>query len=498
MADAIFVAFWLALLCAAPALKVSSELTGHPDFGDPTAAENREPAPFPDFRHLKPGEIGGATERWYDDNFAFRAAIVDLYNDINLHMLESPVAQQVPGRGNWVFRRALLDSDPAQQGTWPEMEDCLGAFEATPQFLDDWRTLFEGRVAWAEAHGSRYLEVLTPVKAQIHPERLPFQASLHHYSVGEKVEAALAGSPVSTNVLFLRREMRPVAKAGKTLFYREDHHVNPLGAYFVFIGMDRAICALLGAASTPPPLLAEPPKDAGNPFGAPACWPSPHEDRLHVRVPGSRAIEYPPLGISAPGGRHYPGKPVYVTQPGGTLSMLLAHDSFLRFPLDSWHRQPPEWFGVPFSPVFGRIAMLLFVRFTTPQLERYIADEIPDVIVEQFSESKLVFGPAEGSLDDTMRFAAAFGRAEPATDTASNATYRALAVFEGVEAEGGGATATARLVDAADGAILDSRPVPPGIRRAAFFAPVTGAFPAGFTVRLDGAKCSSSRLEIRR
>ena len=500
VADLVLLVLWLAFLCAFPALKLSSEFVGRPRFSDPTADENREPAPFPDYLHASPAAWPAATEAWYGDNFAYRAEIVGFYNDVNLRILQSPVAQQVPGRDGWIFRRALLHADdPAQQGTWPEMEDCLGAFEATPEFLDNWRTLFEGRVAWAEAHGARYLEALTPVKAQVHPGHLPFQARLRHHSVGEAVEAALAGSRAATNVLFLRHGLAAAARSGETLYYREDHHVNPRGAYRVFAEIARAAAGPDGAGAEPPPFLPAPPADADDPDGPAACWVSPLEDRLHVRVPGSRAMRNPALGIAAPGGRGYPGMPVYVVQPGERRYLAIAHDSFLRFPLDSWRRKPPERFAVPFGPAFDRIAMLLFVRFTTPILERTVRDEVPDVIVEQFSESKLLFGPIRGSLDDTMRRAAAYGRAADVAGDGSGegeGPFLALAVFERVETPDA-EPATAVLLDAATGRPLATLPVPAGVRRAVFFPAVRGPFPRGLAPRLDGGTCASVRLTLR-
>lgn len=494
-ADTVFLAFWLALLCAFPALKISSEITGHPRFRDPTAAENREPAPFPGFKAANPAMWCKALDDWYGDNFAFRAAIVGFYNDINLRLLQTPVAQQVPGSGGWIFRRALLDADPAQRGTWPEIEDCIGAFNATREFLDDWRTLFEGRVEWARAHGAAYIEVLAPVKAQIHGEHLPFQARGRHSSIGSLVEEALADSTARSNVVFLKHAMRNAAKDGTILFYREDHHPNPRGAHVLFAGIDAAVASLLGIECEPIPLLDEPPADADDPNGPPACWRSTLEDRLHVRNPSSQAVRNAALGIAEPGGRSYPGVPVFVTQPGEHRFLLVAHDSYLRYPLDSWHRKPPEHFALPFGPAFDRIAMIIFERFTTAILEKRLAAEIPDVIIEQFSESKLLFGPIPGSLDDTMRRAAAFSRATPSEECGVEGDYLVLAVFEDVAGKEG---ATAVLEDAKSGAPLSSLHVAAGKRRAVFFPSAHGAFPAGFTVRLDDATCSASRIEIRK
>ena len=524
-----FVALWMAILLANLGVKASHRLIGWPGVESRVPLrENRELAPFPSFRALPLREWGARFGDWYDDHFARRPDVIRLHNDLQFRLLKHPIQEQVPGVGDWVFRRS---------GNWPECEDFLGAKEISAQDLADWRTLLEGRAAWAEAHGTRYLQVLTPVKAQMHAEKMPpLLRRLRGTPVRGQVAAALAGSFAETNLLCLSDALSGALASGREVFYHDDHHVNAYGCHLLYAGIVERLGELwFPGMPSPPPFYDDPPSEVVE-RRAPGCYEA--YNRLEVSVPGSRMLENPSLGIGV-GDRHYPMVPVYVEQPGEHRYAVFGHDSFLRYPLYSWHRRPPAHFALPMGLGFDRLAMLIFTRFDTRRLDAIVRDEVPDVIVEQFPESKLLLGPI--GLDETMRRAAAFGRgtdagappaaapeshtdgtdstdaaAPPAvahkshtdstdsTDAAAHESlplgadlrtsrpYLARAVFERVSAPNG--CATARLL-AEDGAVLAEEPVSPGARRAVFFAPVE-THPA--RVEIVGGNAAAVRLDVRK
>lgn len=485
-----FTALWMALLCANLGVKASHRFLGWPEVASRTKLrENRELALFPNFRALPLREWGSSFDAWFNDYFARRPDVVRFHNNLRFRVLKAPIGEQVPGIGDWVFRRS---------GTWPECEDNLGAKEIFPQDLADWRTLLEGRAVWAEAHGTRYLQVLTPVKAQIHPDKMtPLLRLLRGTSVRGQVSAALAGSFAETNLLCLSDALSDALAAGREVFYHEDHHVNAYGCHLLYAGIvDGLRARWFPDLPPPPPFYDDPPADVVE-RRAPGCYED--NGHLEVSVPGSRMLPNGSLGIGV-GGRHYPMVPVYVEQPGEHRLAVIGHDSFLRYPLYSWHKKPPAHFAIPLGPGFDRLAMLLFMRFDTKHLDTIVRDEVPAVIIEQFPESKLLLGPV--GLDETMRRAAAFGRAtevpamesqtgDTETSAAKAQQYLACAVFDGVIA--GDGRCAARLVGA-DGAVLAEEPVSAGVRRAVFFAPVAER-PA--RVELDGGSARASELAVR-
>ena len=486
----LFVLLWMAILLAPLGARMSHRLFGWPDITvDPRAAsrENRKLAPYPKFRELPTREWGRATEAWYNDHLPARNSLIDAYKFLHFRVLKAPLNQQVPGVGDWVFRRG---------GSWPEMDDYVGAFAFTPEQLDDWRTLIEGRVAWAEAHGTRFLQVLTPVKAQIHPDLIsPVLRPLHGATARSQLLAAMADSPALTNLLCLSDAIDAARESGREVFYHDDHHVNAYGCYLLYREIDQRLRDLwFPDLPPPPPFYDDPPSNVVARLET-GCFKA--YDRLEVSVPGSRREALPSLGIPVQT-RHYPQVPIYVVQPGERRYVVFAHDSFLRYPLYSWHFHPPEHFAVPLGPGFDRIAMILHRRFNRPLLEKAVRDEIPDVLIEQFPESKLTLSPVDAGLDDTLRRAAAFYRAQPlpagdAVAEPPSLAFLSCAVFTRVAASGPD-PATASLLSAS-GEVLDTQPLPSGVRRAVFFAPVSA--PPPYTLSLSGATADSSSLETR-
>ena len=449
-----FVAFWMAALCASPLMRVSWKLAGWPDWRGIRIVENRGLAEKPDLRATPVKQWGGAVEAWYNDSLPWRAWLIQRYRDFHFKGLKTAVLHQVPGEGAWVFRRG---------GSWPELDDYLGAFELTPEELDAWAELIEGRKAWAEAHGTRYLQVIASTKPQIQPEKiLPALRSRRGVCVREQLERRLANSPARANVLFTHDALLAAA-AKRDVFYEEDHHVNAYGASILFQAMVEKLATWFpGIGSVP--FYDEPPADvlAGE---APGCY----EDhrRLRVVVPGARQIPHPLVRLA--GGSRHPQASVAIHQPGDPRLLVIGHDSFLRFSLFSWHRKEAGKVVLPFGDGFSEIVSLMFLRFKTSHLNAIMAERVPDAIVEQFSECRLSYGPI--GLDETMRRAAAFGRGAPVEPAeAGGRPVLPRCVLENVS---GSATITVELLDGT--MVLDAATLAPGVRRAVFFKPVTPA-----------------------
>lgn len=472
-----FVAFWMAALCASPLMRVSWKLAGWPDWRGIRIVENRGLAAKPDLRTTPVKQWGGAVEAWYNDSLPWRAWLIQRYRDFHFKGLKTAVLQQVPGEGAWVFRRG---------GSWPELDDYLGAFELTPEELDAWAELIEGRKAWAEAHGTRYLQVIASAKPQIQPEKiLPALRSRRGVCVREQLERRLANSPARANVLFTHDALLAAA-AKRDVFYEEDHHVNAYGASILFQAMVEKLSTWFpGIGSVP--FYDEPPADvlAGE---APGCY----EDhrRLRVVVPGARQIPHPLVRLA--GGSRHPQTSVAIHQPGDPRMLVVGHDSFLRFSLSSWHRKEAGKVFLPFGDGFSEIVSLMFLRFNTSHLNAIMAERIPDAIVEQLSECRLSFGPI--GLDETMRRAAAFGRGAPVEPAkAEGRPVLPRCVLENVS---GSAAITVELLDGTE--VVDAATLSPGVRRAVFFKPVTPARgPLAVRVREGSAEQTSLTLRTQ-
>lgn len=491
----IFLLLWCAMLLGPVALKVTNARWNVPAFLPFPKFENRLPAERPSLLHTPPREFGPAFDAWYSDHFAYRTRIVNFYRRLLYERLKTPIDREVPGAGDWVFRRGA---------GWEELEDYLGVFELTDKELDDWRTFFEGRVEWARAHGILYLQFVSSVKAQVHAEKIPPVIRYHRgRNVSTQVRDALKGSPAERHVLFIGDELRAAVQAGHETYYHEDHHPAPYGAWMQFDALNRR--------------LREDFPDIGDmPFYENGEVPA---DVLAGRIPGCYYGKNRRLAVSNPGtGQTYDGvretslrfpyTNVATTNGTGHVSILMGHDSFMRYSLESWKGRDGS-VRFPFAPGIGRVDANLFVRFTTDSLLWWTSKRLPDVIIEQFPECRL--NQNLMGYDDTMRRAAAFGRAVPLPEGEAptpGTTVRALAVLEQLrtspdqpdETLGEESAAPVRVLLRAGNAVCASVSVPTGIRRAVFFPEFSAdRIPAGaaLSIELEGGCCSSSRLELR-
>ena len=492
----LFAVLWIAALLAGMTFKTTARFLGWPAPSQPKSGENRPLMSKPDFRNLPVKEWGRACDAWYNDHFAFRPAVVDLYRELHFRWFKSPVKRFVPGRGIWLFGRMGHDGNPGD--VWPEVEDYMGIVKLDEKMIDDWKTLFEGRVAWAEAHGFHYLEVLLPMKASVHPEKMLPMITWHKKdSCREELRTAVEMSTATSNVLFLAESLQAEVASGREVFYEEDHHENAYGCYCIF----RDIVSRMRELWYPeigvfPFFEREVPSEVKDGL-APGCWVT-EERRLAVRNPDMKVIAKQRFGIVVQNPK-FPHGGMCVARPGAGIKILAGHDSFLRYPLESWYTARSEEFAVPFGDGIAQVIMLLFRRFTTGRLEDYIADELPDVVMEQFSEGRLQFGTngkGYDFLDDTMRRAAAWSHGVPcgADDTAGASGLMAVAVLDGLRVSGSLTAVTVELRDGEEN-LLASEAVKPGIRRAVFFGDIPAA--SGLHVVLVDGAADAVRLEFR-
>lgn len=481
--DIFFTVLWMLILFSGIGFKASAKLFGWPNFNTNALNENRELTAKPDFSKLSAKEYGHATEAWYNDNFAWRGEVITFYKYLHYNVFKSAHGQQVPGRGNWVFRRG---------GDWPELDDYLGCIKVDDKMLTEWRDLIEGRVMWAEAHGSHYLEVITPMKIQVHPEKaLLLPSHIRGASAREQLEKVLETSFAKTNVVFCNDILSAEVSSGENVFFEEDHHVNGYGCYLIYREINRRIRALWYPEITDVPYFKNPPEDVVE-GKASGCYIDPLENKLRVVVPGSVCLDNEKLNIHV-NSRHYPGVPVYIEQPGDNRYIIMAHDSFLRFPLTTWHLKQPRDFAVPLGSGFNRIAMMIFQRFSTRHIINHTEEEFPDVFVEQFPEGKIIQGAI--GYDETVRKAAEFGRAKPVEYTGEAGTYEIMAVFENVKADGKSGNVKIELRDS-EGNVPASESVQQGIRRAVFFGNI--AVSGEVEAVVSGGTATLKRLEFRK
>jgi len=485
----IFVSFWMLLLFSSLLFKTASHISGWPNWDSYVVKENREHAPKPHLKKIPVREWGSSLEAWYNDNFAWRSRLIQFYRYSHFNWMKTAVGLEVPGLDGWIFRRG---------GTWAELDDYLGGFELTEKEMDDWVRLFEGRKQWAEAHGTKYMQVITSVKAQIHNEKV-FPAIRDHRGVcaREQLQKRLATSSAADCVVFTQEKLLEAAQS-RPVFYEEDHHVNAFGVYLIYETIADKLngwfgnVALISFYDAPPESVL-----AGKQDG---CYEQ--DRRLAIVAPEQQQIEDPLLELSKPS-IAFPMVSVAVERPEDGLNVVMANDSFMRFPLYSWNRDQVGKMRFPFNQGVGKVVSLLFLRYSTGRLDYLLSERVPDVIIEQFTECRLSLGVL--GLDETMRRASEFERGI-ALNTPPQAGQRVLVrcVLEDVTDESGemkfvrietpSLKITVELLDG--GRVVDTATIDPGVKRAVFFKAVesTGG---ELTVRVTGGKSKPPVIALR-
>ena len=488
---AAFCVLWAAALCfpqVARLVLVRAHVVSWESFSE--RFENRHPAQRPSLRkssprHVEGKDYGRGLEAWYNDAFPWRTELIRFQRKISFHWLKTPSGRDVPGRGEWIFRRG---------GDWPELDDYLGAFELTPGELSDWLALFEGRREWAAAIGSRYLAMPSPVKAQVRWQEL-YPAIRRHrgVNVAAQVRKALEASPARDDVLFADDDFLAAFEGGREVFFDADHHPCAYGEWLLYNRINRRLAEIFpDRVRSPFPWYDDPPPAvlAGK---EPGCWLERGGDglRLDISSPGETQDDD---GVP-PTSRRFPYTNVATVREGGGLSILMAHDSYMRFTLASW-RRPNGSVRFPFAQGVGRVRAHIFQRFSRGFLEDMTRDEIPDVLIEQFPECRLD-ASARKHLDPIIRAAAAFGRAaDPEPNRVPQPGERIVVrmVLEDVRADDPAKNPAAVL--RSGNRELGRRPVYPGVKRAVFLGPVE--WPDGvLSVTLEGGTASSTNLVWR-
>lgn len=481
-----FLAFWAVALCVPQAARLLSERTGLFSFEPfPVHAENRMPNPFPDLFERAPRTVphsryGRALEAWYGDRFAWRTELVRFARRVSFDWLQAPIGREVPGLDGWRFMRI----------TWRELEDYLGAIPLDDAALAEWVELFEARHAWAEAVGTSCATFLTAPKAQVRWGRLrPGVRNRRGRRIAEQLRDALADSPARDDVLFSDADLAAAFAAGREVFFATDHHPNAYGIWLLYERMNRRLRELWpDRAGESLPWFDDPP-DEVRAGAAPGCW----EERglLAVSSPGEAqndaALRHDPS--------RYPYCDIQTDRPGGGLSVVLAHDSFLRFTLASWRGRDGD-VRFPFASGVGRVRAFLFHRLTPGLLESETASSVPDVFIEQFPEFRLAEAHGSSFLDDSLRAAAVFGRAAappPGREPRAGDRVAARVVLEDVRAD----ARTCDVVLFCGGAEVARRAVAPGVKRAVFFDAAGWPASRAPSVLLEGGTAASAELVWR-
>jgi alginate O-acetyltransferase complex protein AlgJ len=207
--------------------------------GADAAAERRELAKYPAFdgtvRSLTafPAELG----RWFDDHFAFRAALIRWDARFRLFVLKASASTAVmPAKDGWLFY--------ADDGAVEDMADepLMAAGD-----IANWRETITRSRDWLRARGIAFVFAIVPDKHVIYADKLP--DTVHRTGVISRTDQVLS----AISDLGVAIDLRPALFAAKQrdrVYHLTDTHWNERGVY---VGYHQIISALHRQQPAVPP-----------------------------------------------------------------------------------------------------------------------------------------------------------------------------------------------------------------------------------------------------
>ena len=334
------------------------------------AAERRAESPLPkaDLLLADPKDFTTAAEDYFDDHFGMRRALVDLRNLIDVRVFRaSPTPLVTMGRQDWLF----FEGDGSR-------EDFAGRRALAPADLAAWRAAVTRRRDQLAAQGITYVLAVIPNKQTVYPEFLPggVRAGV---SRAQQFSDDLRGTDVADTVLFLAPSLI-AAKGRGDLYQHLDSHWNARGAYVAYRAIMERVEQLSGHAHnlvtfpwdafTPAP---EQDRDLARMMGVP-LQASGAVDPSRLPIPRITIAEFE--GIDATPAEDLAKQDAARSCSSADGRILLFHDSF----------------GGAIWRYFAGSFARLRTHSRQPnddQLQRYVALERPDVVVELGVERNL-------------------------------------------------------------------------------------------------------------
>jgi hypothetical protein len=336
------------------------------------AAENRRAAAAPSWQATSIANFPQQFDSYFNDHFGLRRTLIEFRNRIEFHAFrKSPSEVVVLGQGDMLFY-AGEQSMAAYRGLLP-LDDAA---------LDRWNRALDTRRQWLSERGISYLFAIAPEKHSIYPELLPPHIRRGTSTPTDQVLERVRGTAVAANVADATPRLL-AAKPDGNLYLKHDSHWNPRGGY---IGYSTAMDALHRLDPTIPDTIA---------LDADSFAPAPEQGgdlamiigRVTTADGGSTA-QSPRLGCmtweqSPPAAGTAAARGDFIGQCGMATSparLLMFGDSFAGAML--------PYLG----PTFARVRASL--RFPTlEELEKYVEEENPDVVIEERNERYLLLPP---------------------------------------------------------------------------------------------------------
>lgn len=307
-----------------------------------------------------------AFEAYYGDHFGLRNTLTQGYTLARLRLQKISSAEDVViGRDDWLFygRQDLID-DHRGRLSWSDAE------------LAAWKRELTARRDWLAERGVRYLYVVAPNKQSVYPEFMPLQFT--KVAQGSRTDRWLAYLRRHTDIDILDlRQPLLAAKPEALVYQRTDTHWNDRGAFVAY----RAMIGHLqndAVHATPLAAYAETRKEHGGgdlaaKLGAVGAFPD-YDTQLALREPPCAHV-VPAKGEAVTERGKHPAMAATRCEQA-VLTVLMLHDSFATKLM-------------PFLSESFREITYVWSRYDQAMVEKLLADEQPDIVIEQSVERRM-------------------------------------------------------------------------------------------------------------
>jgi hypothetical protein len=296
---------------------------GRPSFAPAPLQENRRLAPFPQrsiawFRDF---------ERWFDDRFGMRDALVYYGSRLKLARTGTPSDDRVVlGRDGWLF------FDEHYTRGYPHLADHYGEAPLSASELARIGANLARLQTRLDACGIAFALVVAPDKESVYPDKLLTPAPAGVVTDADQLDAALRQADPALRVIDLRATLRQArALYPLDLYKRTDSHWNTLGAFVGYQAIARRLEAD-GVLPASPRTRLDAWRVGHHPFPGGdlavnlLSLPGYFKDEivtLDPRLPTRAASAPAPADAAFP-----PGKVVASVNPAAAGTLLVYRDSF--------------------------------------------------------------------------------------------------------------------------------------------------------------------------
>jgi hypothetical protein len=362
---------WVAR-CAPPAIRLD---------------ENRSLADLPNLWHTELRNLPGSLEQYLNDHFPFRTQLVALYVKVAEQGLGVPVRRFLCGKKGELYPE-FRDA--------PTIRVWMGLKTLSLEQLQRLRALITGRWQWLANHGIHYLFAIAPDKTTIYPEFLP-----------DWIQQAKGKTPREQLVEVLAATPVPLLDLGPVLLERkgEGRLFDKLfdTTHWSGFALHLSYLALCDRLRTWFPNLQPVSLGDGYELRSIAVTAMPYGSEVVSMIEllpnGAIAIEPSPFSQSLT-----PEKPIWSTidrlqKRGGKGTLCFAVDSYFKNTRTLKSVSDAHGSIFPLAHNFQTTIQIYYPIMNYSLLNRLIAEERPDVVVEAHAERALPNGfPEDAEL----------------------------------------------------------------------------------------------------